>query len=264
VFPKECLGCARLYQKGDDSMQLSNQVALITGGGDVGVQTAKRFLKEGAQVIIVTDRIPPLMQQALDEINDPSLLKAVIGDVRDLAQMQAAAEDVVREYGKIDILFTTAGVIRHKPIHEMTAEDWSFVMDINMTGVFNICKAVVPHMKERQYGRIIHVSSLGGRTGRPIGVNYAASKAGVIGLTMTLSYELGPDNITVNAIAPGPLFGSMLADSPAEYIDQLKQGARIFRLGKPEEVAGCAAFLAGPDAGWITGEVLDMNGGLYY
>lgn len=245
-------------------MQLKGQVAIITGGGDVGAHTAKRFVREGAGVIIITDKIPLLLQSFIDEAGDEKKMKAMIGDVRNLEEMQKITEEVISEYKRIDILFTTAGVIRHNPIDVMTAEDWKLVMDINITGVFNICKAVAPIMKKQKYGRIIHVSSLGGRTGRPIGVNYAASKAGVIGLTQTLSYELGPDNITVNSIAPGPLFGSMLADSPAEYIDKLKQGARIYRLGKPEEVAGCAVFLAGEDAAWITGEVLDMNGGLYY
>lgn len=245
-------------------MELNGQVAVITGGGDVGAQAAKRFVQEGAQVVVITDRIPPLLQGILEEVGDTTKLNAVIGDVRDLSCMEALAADVVAQHGRIDVLFTTAGVIRHLPIVEMTTQDWQFVMDINMTGVFNICKAVVPYMKERQYGRIIHISSIGGRTGRPIGVNYAASKSGVIGLTMTLSYELGPDNITVNAIAPGPLLGSMLADSSPDFIQKLKNGARIDRLGTPEEVAGCAVFFAGKDAGWITGEVLDINGGLYY
>lgn len=242
--------------------ELQGQVALITGGGDVGTHTARRFIEEGAHVVVVTDRIPPLLQQTAAAL--PGQLKIITSDVCNLEEMEAIAARVFKDYGHIDILFTTAGVIRHKSIGEMTQEDWRSVVDINLTGVFHACKAVVPYMKRQTYGRIIHISSIGGRTGRPIGVNYAASKAGVIGLTMTLSYELGPDNITVNAIAPGPLQGSMLAGAAPEFIDRLKRGARIDRLGRPEEIAGCAVFLAGRDAGWITGEVLDVNGGLYY
>ena len=130
---------------------------------------------------------------------------------------------------------------------------------------FHSVKAVVPGMKEQGYGRIVLVSSLGGRTGRPgVGVNYAASKAGVVGMTMLLGYELGPWNITVNSVAPGPLKGKMFSSMTKENIERLQSGTRIPRLGEMDEIAAAIAFLASDESGWTTGEVLDINGGLQY
>jgi NAD(P)-dependent dehydrogenase (short-subunit alcohol dehydrogenase family) len=162
-------------------------------------------------------------------------------------------------------LVATAGIVKHHPIEDLTVEDWQDVIDINLTGVYNCAKAVVSPMKKQKYGRMIFISSLGGRTARHgVGVNYAASKAGVIGLTQALGYELGPWNITVNSIAPGPIQGKMFDTLPAEKIEHLKTGVRIPRLGSPSEVAAAIAYMASEEAGWTTGEILDVNGGLYF
>lgn len=245
-------------------MELKDQVALITGGGDVAAAALKRFLAEGAKVVLVVRKIRDTLQKALDEAGNQERVKIIMGDVCKLADMENAAAQTAESFGRIDILFTTAGVIRHNPIDVMTFEDWKLVMDTNVDGVFNASKAVVPFMKKQEYGRIIHVSSLAGRTGRPgVGVNYAASKAAVIGLTQTLAVELSSFNITVNSVSPGPLDGAMFVSASKETVEKLKSNIPLKRLGKPEEVAGCAVFLAGKDAGWITGEVLDMNGGIY-
>ena len=165
----------------------------------------------------------------------------------------------------LDTLVATAGIIRHCPIDEMTEAQWQDVVDINLTGVFHAVKSVVPSMKERKYGHIVVISSIGGRTGRPgVGVNYAATKAGVNGLVMCLGYELGPWQITVNSVAPGPLKGKMFAGMTQDRIESLSAGIRLQRMGELSDVAAAIAYLGSDDAAWTTGEVLDVNGGLQY
>lgn len=247
-------------------MRLKDKVAMITGcGGDIGSASAKMFLDQGATVILVGHHQESL-QRIFNQLKEhSSRLRIFVGDVASFDEMREAAAFVIAEFGRIDILLTCAGIARHMPIDQMTVDIWKLVMKTNIDGVFNICKAVVPYMKKQKYGRIAHISSLGGRTGRPgVGVNYAASKAAVVGLTQCLSYELGPDNITVNAIAPGPLKGRMTDTLQVEFVDRLKSGVRIERLGLPEEIAYAAVYLCSDEAGWTTGEVIDINGGLYY
>lgn len=156
-------------------------------------------------------------------------------------------------------------ILRHFPIDELTEEQWQDVIDINLTGVYHSVKAAVPYMKEQKYGRVVLISSIGGRTGRPgVGVNYAAAKAGVNGMAMCLGYELGPWNITVNSVAPGPLKGKMFLSLSQDKVDKLSAGVRIPRLGELDDIAAAIAYLGSDDASWTTGEVLDVNGGLQY
>lgn len=162
-------------------------------------------------------------------------------------------------------MVTTAGILRHHPIDELTEDDWKDVIDINLTGTYHSVKSLIGHMKERRYGRIVLISSIGGRTGRPgVGVNYAAAKGGIVGMTQLLGFELGPWNITVNCVAPGPIGGGMFASLPAENREKLLQGIRLGRIGTFEDVASAIAYLGSDDASWTTGEVLDVNGGLQY
>ena len=244
-----------------------NRVALITGSGDVGVATALRFLEESCKVALFDFNAAQMESLRQNELKDfgPDRVLYITGDVTKLEDCERAVNETVAAFGKVDICFATAGIARHHPIDEMSTEDWNSVIAVNLTGTFNIAKAVVPEMKKNEYGRIVFVSSLGGRTGRPgVGVNYAASKAGVVGMTMLLGYELGPWNITVNAIAPGPLVGRMTKSFPPEMVERLKAGARIYRLGEMSEIAAAACYLASDEASWTTGEVLDVNGGLFY
>ena len=173
-----------------------DKVVLITGAGDVAEAAAKRLLCEGAKVAF-----SDFSQEALDaaisglkaEGWDGERLMGIKCDVRKYEECEAAANAVLARWGQIDTLVATAGIIRHCPIDEMTEAQWQDVVDINLTGVFHAVKSVVPSMKERKYGHIVVISSIGGRTGRPgVGVNYAAAKAGVNGMAMCLGYELGP------------------------------------------------------------------------
>ena len=227
-----------------------DKVVLITGAGDVAEAAAKRLLCEGAMVAF-----SDFSQEALDaaisglkaEGWDGERLMGIKCDVRKYEECEAAANAVLARWGQIDTLVATAGIIRHCPIDEMTEAQWQDVVDINLTGVFHAVKSVVPSMKERKYGHIVVISSIGGRTGRPgVGVNYAATKAGV------------------NGVAPGPLKGKMFAGMTQDRIESLSAGIRLQRMGELSDVAAAIAYLGSDDAAWTTGEVLDVNGGLQY
>lgn len=244
------------------------KIVMITGAGDIAGATGKRLLAEGAK-IAYTD----FSEEALSHVKNMLLecgysedrIMTVPCDVRDLASCEKAAKAVKDKMGRIDVIVTTAGILRHFPIDEMTEAQWQDVIDINLTGVYHSVKAVVPIMKEQNYGRIVLISSIGGRTGRPgVGVNYAAAKAGVNGMAMCLGYELGPWNITVNSVAPGPLKGKMFLSLSADKVEKLSAGVRIPRIGELDDIAAAIAYLGSDDASWTTGEVLDVNGGLQY
>ncbi len=245
-----------------------NKVVLITGAGDIALATAERLLDEGAKVAL-SDFSPKALataKQALqDKGYDPETVLEVPCNVTKLADCENVVSEVLKKWGKIDVEVITAGIIRHLPIDEMTEKDWQDVIDVNLTGVFNSMKAVVPTMKEKKYGHIVVISSIGGRTGRPgVGVNYAASKAGVNGMVINLAYNLAPYGITVNSIAPGPVKGKMFQSMTPENQTKLQNGIPLGRLGELKEIAGSIAYLSSDDAGWTTGEVLDVNGGLQY
>ncbi len=246
----------------------TDKTVLITGAGDIAGAAARRLLAEGARIAL-TDFSQEALIQAADSLAaegwGTDRVAVVRADVRRLEDCAAAAAAVKEKWGRIDVLVATAGILRHFPIDEMTEAQWQDVIDINMTGVYHAVKAVVPLMKEQNYGRIVLISSIGGRTGRPgVGVNYAAAKAGVNGMAMCLGYELGPWNITVNSVAPGPLKGKMFLSLSQDKVDKLSAGIRIPRLGELEDIAAAIAYLGSDDASWTTGEVLDVNGGLQY
>jgi len=246
----------------------TNKIVLITGAGDIAGATAKRLLSEGACVAL-TDYSQDALTQIATVLKETGWgadrVMTIPCDVRKLEDCQAVAKQVKDNWGRVDVLVATAGILRHFPIDEMTQEQWQDVVDINLTGVYHSVKALVPYMKEQNYGRIILISSLGGRTGRPgVGVNYAATKAGINGMVMSLGYELGPWNITVNSVAPGPLKGKMFLSLDQEKVDKLSAGVRIPRLGELDDIAAAIAYLGSDDASWTTGEVLDVNGGLQY
>lgn len=244
------------------------KTVMITGAGDIACATAKRLLSEGA-CIALSDFSGKALEQAAADLKasgySEEKILTVPCDVRKLPDCEAAVQTVTGKWGRVDVLIATAGIVRHYPIGEMTEQQWQDVIDINLTGVYHSVKAAVPYMKEQKYGRIVLISSIGGRTGRPgVGVNYAAAKAGVNGMAMCLGYELGPWNITVNSVAPGPLKGKMFFSLSQESVDKLSAGVRIPRLGEPDDIASAIAYLGSDDAAWTTGEVLDVNGGLQY
>jgi 3-oxoacyl-[acyl-carrier protein] reductase len=174
-----------------------------------------------------------------------------------------AVSESVERFGRLDVLVNNAGISRHRKIEELTVEMFESVMKVNVTGTFICCRAVAPIMKQQKRGKIVNISSLGGRTGRPgVAVNYAASKAAVIGLTQTLARELGPSGIRVNAIAPGPILTEQTKQYVPEPFASWNVGRAILKDGLPEDVAGAAVYLASSRSDWVTGVTLDVNGGI--
>jgi 3-oxoacyl-[acyl-carrier protein] reductase len=239
-------------------MRLYGRVAAITGGGrGLGEAIARRFAQEGAQVAILE-----LNQQDAERVAaDLPKARAYRVDVTDLAQMQDVLAQIREEYGRLDILVNNAGITRDKTLKNMGPEDWDAVIRTNLTGVWNGCKAALPHLLEAgPAGRVISLASVSylGNFGQ---TNYAAAKAGIVGLTRTLALEVAKAGVTVNAIAPGFMDTPMTRAMPPEVFQQKVASVPLRRAGRPEDVAGAAAFLASDDAAFVTGQVLFVCGG---
>jgi len=245
-------------------MELKDLVAVITGGGKgIGKAIAEKFFIEGARVVIWDMDLPLAKNVATSLDSSGQKTMAIKVDITNEKEVEKAVSEVISEFGRIDILVNNAGISRHRPIEEMTLEIFESVMKVNLTGTFLCCRAVTPIMKKQGRGKIINIASLGGRTGRPgVGVNYAASKAGVIGLTQTLARELGPSGIYSNAIAPGPILTEQTKQYPAEVFATWNAGRAIQKDGLPEDVADMAIFLASRRSDWVTGVTIDLNGGI--
>lgn len=245
-------------------MELKDLVAIVTGAGKgLGKAIAEKFFREGAWVALWDIDLPLAKSVAASLDSSGQKTMAIKVDITNEAEVTKAVSEVMSKFKRIDILVNNAGISRHKPIEEMTLEIFESVMKVNLTGTFLCCRAVTPIMKRQGRGKIINIASLGGRTGRPgVGVNYAASKAGVIGLTQTLARELGSSGIYANAIAPGPILTEQTKQYPAEVFATWNAGRAIQKDGLPEDVADTAIFLASSRSDWVTGVTLDLNGGI--
>ena len=250
-------------------MLLSNRVAIITGGSrGIGKGIALKYIEEGCSVAIVGvstkghETISELTQRGKDVI-------FIQCDISDSRQVQGMVDQVIAKFGKVDILVNNAAQAAvPKAITEISDEEWDTILDINLKGQFLCCRAVVPYMKEKKYGKIINVSSLAAIF--PVGteVHYAAAKAGLVGFTTNLAVELAPDNICVNAILPGITDTDALdvvippgLDKYTFLSEQVKEVVPLQRLGTPEDVAGAALFLASDLSGFITGDRIIVGGG---
>jgi NAD(P)-dependent dehydrogenase (short-subunit alcohol dehydrogenase family) len=245
-------------------VELKDRLAIITGAGKgIGKAIAQKFFEEGASVALWDIDLQGVENLAgsLDPLEKRAIAwKADITNERDVENATSA---VLKKFDRIDILVNNAGISLHKPIEEMTPEAFEAVIKVNLTGTFICCRAVTPPMKKQGRGKIVNIASLGARTGRPgVGVNYAASKAGVIGLTQTLARELGPSGIYVNAIAPGPILTDQTKQYSAEVLASWNVGRAVNRDGLPGDVADAAVFLASDRSDWVTGVTLDINGGI--
>ncbi len=243
--------------------RIQNRVAIVTGGAQgIGRGIVERFAKEGA-IVIIWDVQYEKAQLLASTLKAQKLkVEAMEGvDIRVLAQVEAAAQQIVDKHGKIDILVNNAGIVRDSTLLKMTAEQWQEVLDVNLTGVFNCTKAVAQFMVSNQYGRILSLSSTSGVYGNFGQTNYVAAKAGVAGITKTWGRELGKYGITANAIAPGPIATDMLATIPEGQLEQLIQRIPVKRTGKPEDIAAAALFLCSEEASFVTGQTLVVDGG---
>ena len=245
-------------------MLLEGKIALVTGAAKgIGRAIALMLAAEGATVVVNYNGSKEKAEQTVEEI------KALGADgrawqcnVADTEAAQAMIKDIIAEYGKLDILVNNAGITRDNLIMKMSGEDFDAVINANLKGCFNTIKAVSRQMLKQRSGRIINMSSVVGVTGNAGQANYAASKAGVIGLTKAAARELASRGVTVNAIAPGFIETDMTSVLSEKVREATAVQIPLGTFGKPEQVAAAAAFLASEDAGYITGQVLHVDGGM--
>jgi 3-oxoacyl-[acyl-carrier protein] reductase len=246
-------------------LDLRGQVALVTGASrGIGRAIAELFHRAGARVALLSRDVTALevVAQALAERPDAAETLVLRADVADEAQVTSAVAQVAAAWGRLDILVNNAALIHAGPLEAIAPDDWQRVLAANLTGAYLCCRAAAPIMRKQRAGRIINIASITAQTGGVSGgVDYAASKGGLLALTKTLARDLAPDKITVNAIAPGQIDtdpGLLDAEARANLTRQIPLG----RLGDPVEIAYAALFLASPMAAYITGATLDVNGGL--
>ncbi|HXO04925.1 MAG TPA: beta-ketoacyl-ACP reductase [Candidatus Sulfotelmatobacter sp.] len=243
-------------------MRLQRKVALITGGqSGLGREAALVFAREGARVAVC--------DLAADGSELIAAVKTLNGecfyvpaDVSVFAQVEMMVAAVLKHYGSIDILINNAGITRDATLAKMTLDQWNQVIGVNLSGVFHCTKAVAPQMIERGTGKIINTSSIVGIFGNFGQTNYAAAKAGLIGMTKTWARELGPKGINVNAVAPGFIATEMVKKMPEKVVQGMCERTPLRRLGEPRDVANAYLFLSSEEADFINGAVLSVDGGL--
>ena len=241
-----------------------SKVALITGSSrGIGYAIALEFAKRNIDVVINNHEHTLEGEKAADEIKKMGRRALYIqADVSDYQQVEKMVEKITKEFGKIDILVNNAGITRDKLLENMDADTWNNVLSVNLTGIFNCTKAVIKHMKSQGHGKIINISSVVGITGNIGQANYSASKGGVISFTKTIAKEYARYNININAVAPGFIKTSLLQSIPEKVMEKILKKIMLGRLGNPEEVAKLVYFLSSDDSTYITGEVININGGL--
>jgi 3-oxoacyl-[acyl-carrier protein] reductase len=245
-------------------LKLKGKVALITGAAQgIGKSVALLLARNGAD-IVVSDINLEKAEETTKEIESigPKAM-AVKVDVANFKDVEQMVEAILKNFGKIDILINNAGITRDKLILRMTEEDWDTVLNVNLKGTFNCMKAVTRHMAKQRSGKIVSIASVVGEMGNAGQANYSASKAGVIGLTKTIAKEFAQRGINVNAIAPGYIETPMTEALPEKVKEELKRLIPMERLGKPEDVAEAVLFLVSEESSYMTGQVLNVNGGIY-
>lgn len=246
-------------------MRLANQVALVTGAArGIGRAIALALAKEGADVV-VSDVALPGAQQVASEVEAMGLGRraiAIRADVSVLSQVQGMFQQAVEKFGRLDILVNNAGIIRRGSLENHPDSDWELVLAVNLKGTYYCSREAARIMKRQGYGRIVNISSVAGKVGDITSApSYGPSKGAINTLTKSLARELAAYGITVNAVAPHAIETEMSAEWTEEKRRSILAQIPVGRLGKPEEVAAAVVFLASPDAGFITGEILDINGG---
>ena len=241
-----------------------SKVALITGSSrGIGKQIAIKFAKEGYNIVLNYVNRSEEVDKTIEEIKSlgVEVLEAQ-GDVSNFEESETIVELAIEKFGQIDVLVNNAGITRDTLIMRMKPEDFSKVINVNLVGTFNITKNVVPYMMKKRQGRIINISSVVGISGNAGQCNYAASKAGIIGFTKSLAKELASRNILVNAVAPGFIETSMTDVLQESVKESIKKQIPLNRIGMPEDVANVVYFLASEESSYVTGQVLQVDGGM--
>ncbi len=240
---------------------LEGKVAIITGGTrGIGLETVRLFYENKAQVVLFGSR-KETVDKALATLKEEGMeVSGYYPNLSDFNDVEKVIEEIHSKYGHIDIIINNAGISANKKIEETTAEDFAKIMDLNVNAIFNMTKATVPFMKENKGGVILNTSSMVSIYGQPSGAGYPASKFAVNGLTKSLSRELAPFNIRVNAVAPGITNTDMVASLPKEMIEPLIKTIPLGRIGEPRDIANAFLFLASDMASYVTGEILSVDG----
>jgi acetoacetyl-CoA reductase len=236
------------------------RVAFVTGGTrGIGRAISARLKAAGYSVAAGYAGNEVAAQAAASELG----VTVVKGNVSSFADCKAAIAKVESELGPVDVLVNNAGITRDAVLHRMTEDQWNEVIHVNLASIFNMTRNVIEGMRERNFGRIVNISSINGQKGQVGQSNYSAAKAGMIGFTKALAQENAKKGVTVNVIAPGYIDTEMVAAVAKPVLDQIIAGIPVGRLGMADEIARCVAFLAAEDAGFITGATLTVNGGQY-
>jgi 3-oxoacyl-[acyl-carrier protein] reductase len=244
------------------SKSLEGEIALVTGASrGIGKAIAERLAADGATVIgtATTDK----GAEAITAYLQASGGKGLCLNVTDNESVAAVIKQITDEFGAVSILVNNAGITKDNLLMMMKEEQWDDVINTNLTSVYRLSKSVLRSMMKARKGRIINIASVVGSTGNPGQTNYSATKAGILGFTKSLAREIGSRNITVNAVAPGFIDTDMTRELAEEQRAALVSQIPLSRLGDPEDIANAVAFLAGPEASYITGETLHVNGGMY-
>lgn len=241
-----------------------NRVAVVTGGSrGIGRATSLALCRAGFEIVVASPEVDKNEEVASEIRNCNGKALTVNLDVSSLDSVRDCFALVLKEMGRVDVLVNNAGITRDALAMRMKPEDWNLVLQINLTGAFYACQQVIPPMLKQRWGRIINIASVVGQSGNPGQANYVSSKAGLIGLTKCLAQEVGSRGITVNAIAPGFIETDMTQNLSEEVKSAMLAKVPLKRAGKPEDIAAAVRFLASEDASYITGHVLNVNGGMY-
>ena len=246
-------------------MNLNNQIALVTGASrGIGRAIAQELVRQGAKVVgtATSESGASVISDYLSAIN-PGSGKGMVLNVTDADRCNAVIEQIQKEFGGLSILVNNAGITQDQLAMRMKDEEWDAVIATNLTAVARLSRGVLRGMMKAKYGRIVNITSVVGSAGNPGQMNYAAAKAGVAGMSRALAREIGSRNITVNCIAPGFIDTDMTRELSEQQVGALMQQIPLGRFGLPEDIAAAVAFLASPQAGYITGTTLHVNGGMY-